>query len=181
MDPKNVTKADLNFFIKELKLGPKTNLLDISDKLISTINLYRNLLANDKNNQTGIFDHVHAISCLVQHIINGVQLSVAYYRWRLGGPEPEVSVEWLELPVMEESDEEKEAKIREKDSGSGSGIVIPPSGSDSNLITGPRKSVKNDSKQNKDSRNRIYTSTLRKKMKSLGIQDGSSTPKLLFY
>ena len=52
MDPKNVTKADLNFFIKELKLGPKTNLLDISDKLISTINLYRNLLANDKNNQT---------------------------------------------------------------------------------------------------------------------------------
>ena len=48
---------------------------------------------------------------------------------------------------VQESDEEKDAEIREKDaedSGSGSGIVIPSSGSGSNLITGPRKSVKNN-------------------------------------
>ena len=88
MEPKNITKADMDFFIKKLKLGPMTNLLGISDKLISTINLYWNLLDNDKDNQTGIFDHEHAISCLVQHIINGVQLSVAYYSWRLGGRSP---------------------------------------------------------------------------------------------
>ena len=94
----------------KLKHGPETDLLEISDELISTIGLVRVLLGFDKANKTGIFDLKATISSWVADITKGLQLSVAHYEQKLsepldtgevGGPEFGVSVGGRQLPVME--------------------------------------------------------------------------------
>ena len=94
----------------KLKHGAETDLLEISDELISTIGLVRVLLGFDKANKTGILDLRDTISSWVDDITKGLQLSVAHYEQKLtepidtgevGGPEFGVSVGGRQLPVME--------------------------------------------------------------------------------
>ena len=94
----------------KLKHGPETDLLEISDELLSSIGFVRVLLGFDKNNKTGIIDLKDTISSWVEDLTKGLQLSVAHYEQKMvepldtgeaGGPEFGVSVGGRELPVME--------------------------------------------------------------------------------
>ena len=94
----------------KLKHGPETDLLEVSDELISTIGFVRVLLGFDKANKTGIFDLKETISSWVDDLTKGLQLSVAHYEQKLtepmdteevGGPEFGVSVGGRQLPGME--------------------------------------------------------------------------------
>ena len=94
----------------KLKHGPETDLLEVSDELISTIGLVRVFLGFDKANKTGILDLKDTISSWVDDLTKGLQLSVAHYEQKLtepmdteevGGPEFGVSVGGRQLPSME--------------------------------------------------------------------------------
>ena len=94
----------------KLKHGPETDLLEVSDEVISTIGFVRVLLGFDKANKTGILDLKDTISSWVDDLTKGLQLSVAHYEQKLtepmdteevGGPEFGVSVGGRQLPSME--------------------------------------------------------------------------------
>jgi len=93
----------------KLKHGPETDLLEISDELISSISLFHYLLVRDKLNQTGVEELRSDIKKWVEEIQTGLKLSVAHYEQKLVEPGSSsenlenfgVSVGGRELPAMD--------------------------------------------------------------------------------
>ena len=93
----------------KLKHGPETDLLETSEELVASINLFLFLLGRDKQNKTGVLDLKPDVEKWVEEIQTGLKLSVAHYEQKLLEPESSsgdlknfgVSVGGTELPAMD--------------------------------------------------------------------------------
>ena len=91
----------------KLKHGPETDLLEISEELLATLNFVQFLLVRDKDNLTGICGMKEAIVKWVDEVTTAVQMSEAHYKQKLteqplddGFSNCGVTVGGQELPPM---------------------------------------------------------------------------------
>ena len=93
----------------KLKHGPATDLLEVSDEIISTLNLVQYLLVRDKTNRTGVVDWMDQLRVWTDQMTEGLNMSMAHYQQKLrepqDGAEPPVGVTvgGRELPAMDHS------------------------------------------------------------------------------
>ena len=93
----------------KLKHGPATDLLEVSDEIISTLNLVLYLLVRDKSNRTGVIDWTDQLRVWTDQMTEGLNMSMAHYQQKLREPqdaaEPPVGVTvgGRELPAMDHS------------------------------------------------------------------------------
>ena len=90
-----------------LSNGAETDLLEVSDEVLATINCAHFLLVRDKENISGIQDMKSEIKNWVDQLTQGLELSTAHYEQKLKEPFDDssnmnVTVGGRELPVMDE-------------------------------------------------------------------------------
>ena len=91
----------------KLKHGAATDLLEVSDEVIATLNFVQFLLVRDKTNRTGILDWKDQLTVWVGQMTEGLDMSIAHYQQKLREPQDEagpavgVSVGGRELPAMD--------------------------------------------------------------------------------
>ena len=71
----------------ELKHGAETDLLEISDELLATLNFVQFLLVRDRDNRTGISDWRGHIISWTDQITEGLNMSIAHYQQKLKEPQ----------------------------------------------------------------------------------------------
>jgi len=91
----------------KLSNGAQTDLLEVSDEILSTINFAHFLLVRDKENISGIQNMKAEIKTWVNQLEVGLNLSTAHYKQKLKEPFEEqsdmnVTVGGRELPAMDE-------------------------------------------------------------------------------
>ena len=92
----------------KLKDGAKTDLLEISEELLATLNFVQFLLVRDKDNRTGISDWRDHIISWTDQITEGLDMSMAHYQQKLREPQEDampgvgVMVGGRELPPMDQ-------------------------------------------------------------------------------
>ena len=92
----------------ELKHGAETDLLEISDELLATLNFVQFLLVRDRDNRTGISDWRGHIISWTDQITEGLNMSIAHYQQKLKEPQEDampgigVVVGGRELPPMDQ-------------------------------------------------------------------------------
>jgi len=89
-----------------LSHGAQTDLLEVSDEVLATINFAHFLLVRDRENMTGIQDRKEEIRAWVGQLEEGLKMSTAHYEQRLkepcDGSGASVTVGGRELPAMDE-------------------------------------------------------------------------------
>jgi len=90
-----------------LSHGAQTDLLEVSDEVLATINFAHFLLVRDRENVTGIQDRKEEIRTWVGQLEEGLKMSTAHYEQRLKEPCDDnscasVTVGGRELPAMDE-------------------------------------------------------------------------------
>ena len=91
-----------------MKDGAKTDLLEISEELLATLNFVQFLLVRDKDNRTGISDWRDHIISWTDQITEGLDMSMAHYQQKLKEPQEDampgvgVMVGGRELPPMDQ-------------------------------------------------------------------------------
>ena len=92
----------------KLKHGAETDLLEISDELLATLNFLQFLLVRDRDNKTGISDWKEDIITWTDQITEGLDMSIAHYQQKLKVPQEDgmpglgVMVGGRELPPMDQ-------------------------------------------------------------------------------
>ena len=93
----------------KLKNGPETDLLEINDELLATLNLVQFVSLRDKENKTGFLDMKPQIQTWLDELTKGLDLSLAHYKQKLMEPDDKmigetsfgVTVGGRQLPPMD--------------------------------------------------------------------------------
>jgi len=91
----------------KLSNGAETDLLEVSDEVLATINFGHFLLVRDKENISGVQDIKTEIKSWVEQLEEGLRMSTAHYKQKLKEPFEDssamnVTVGGRELPAMDE-------------------------------------------------------------------------------
>ena len=92
----------------ELQHGAETDLLEVSDELLATLNFVQFLLLRDKDNRTGLSDWRDRLITWTDQITAGLDMSIAHYQQKLKEPQEDampgigVVVGGRELPPMDQ-------------------------------------------------------------------------------